>query len=88
MTRLEDFKTTDIELAAAIMTASKAKPLAIIPGLDLVEFVFPDDETTQAVIRKYAAGTLFQEVRRLAAHRKWLYRQIKEVEKKGREVRP
>jgi hypothetical protein len=85
--RPADFTTTDIDLAAAIMTAASKKPLAIRPGAHLVEFIFPDDETTQAVIKRYAGNSLLQEVRRFAAHRAWLYRQARDVARGGFEVR-
>lgn len=87
MLRHEDFKTHDIELAAALMTATGQKPRKIAPGNKLIEFIFPANEIVHSVVLKYAAGNLFQEVRRLAAHRRWLYRQIREVENTGREVR-
>lgn len=86
MLGLKDFKTHDIELAAALMTAGQ-KPRKIAPGEKLIEFSFPANETVHSVALKYAAGNLFQEVRRLAAHRRWLYRQIREVANTGREVR-
>lgn len=85
--RQSDFTTTDIDLAAAIMTATGKKPLAIRPGVQLVEFVFPDDETTQAVIKRYAGNSLLQDVRRFGAHRAWLYRQARDVARGGFEVR-
>lgn len=89
MTRHEDFfRTTDIELSACIMTALNRKPMEIVPGVDLVEFIFPSDETVQEVALKYAAGRLVQEVRRLAANRSWLYRQTREVARTGQGVRP
>lgn len=88
MTRPLDFHTSDLELAASLMTAVNRKPEMIAPGTELVEFFFPANEATQAVVMKYAAGTLFQEVRRLAANRSWLYRQVREVVKHGRAVRP
>ncbi|GAB7026026.1 hypothetical protein [Geotalea toluenoxydans] len=86
MTRHEDFRTSDIELAAALMTATNRKPLAIMPGVELVEFIFPGDEVVQSVVMKYAAGRLILEVKRLAANRTWLYRQVQQVKKRGSEV--
>ena len=88
MTRLEEIRTTDINLAAAIMTATNLKPAKIAKGSELVEFTFPANEKTKGVALKYAAGTLTQEVRRLMANRSWLYRQAREVTRSGREVRP
>ncbi len=86
--RHEEFRTTDIELSAAIMTALNQKPLEIVPGRELVEFVFPPSETVEEVALKYAAGRLLQEVRRLAANRSWLYRRAREVARTGQGVRP
>lgn len=87
MTRHEEIRTTDINLAASIMTATNRKPVEIAKGRELVEFTFPADETTKAVALEYAAGNLMQEVRRLAANRSWLYRQTRAVANDGREVR-
>jgi len=86
--RTTDLETTDIELASAIMTAAGRKPAAIRPGKELVEFLFPMNEITQAVAIRYAAGTLFQDVRRLANNRRWLYQQVRAVAASGKEVRP
>ncbi len=79
MTRHEEIRTTDINLAASIMTATNRRPTHITAGLELVEFTFPADETAKAVTLEYAAGNLMQEVRRLAANRSWLYRQVRSV---------
>jgi hypothetical protein len=86
MTRPNEFKTTDIELAAALMT-SGSKPIRIAPGRDLVEFFFCNDDEVQNLTMQYASGTLCLEVRRLANSRGWLYRQVKEIGRTGREVR-
>ncbi len=64
MTRHEEIRTTDINLAASIMTATNRRPTHITAGLELVEFTFPADETAKAVTLEYAAGNLMQEVRR------------------------
>ncbi|MEZ4601433.1 MAG: hypothetical protein R2940_16720 [Syntrophotaleaceae bacterium] len=79
-----EFTTTDIELAAALMVALNAKPSEIRPGKELVEFTFPKNEATESVITKFAAGSLFQEVRRFASNRSWLYRQVREVARTGK----
>lgn len=71
-----DFKTTDIELAAALMTCGQ-RPGKIAPGPELVEFHFRHDERLHEVALQYAAGTLVLEVRRLANSRSWLYRQVR-----------
>ena len=76
--RHEEIRTTDLNLAASIMTATNHKP-TVTAGRDLVEFTFPADEATKAVAVEYATGTLMQEVRRLAVNRTWLYRQTREV---------
>ncbi len=83
MTRPTQITTTDIELAAALMTATSRRPLTIYPGRELVEFTFPVNEITEAVTMKYASSTLFQEVRRLANSRSWLYRQCRDVARSG-----
>ena len=83
-----DLQTSDIDLAAAIMTATGKKPATIRPGRELVEFSFPMNEATQAVALRYAAGTLHQEVRRYANFRRWLYGQVRAVAASGKEVRP
>lgn len=83
MTRPAQIITSEIELAAAIMTATNTKPVSITPGRELVEFTFPSNEITEAIAIKYASCSLFQEVRRLANNRSWLYRQIREVTRTG-----
>lgn len=83
MTRPEIITTSDIELAAALMTATNKKPVSIRPGKALVEFSFSANEITQAVTIKYATSTLCQEVRRLANNRTWLYRQCRSVANSG-----
>ena len=83
--RNETFRTSDLELSACIVTAGVA-PLKIVPGRELVEFVFPINGTIQDTINEYSAGTLCQAVRKLAKHRTWLYKQMKDVVRFGREV--
>ena len=78
MTRPSDFKTTDIELAAALMTSGQ-RPEMIAPGAELVEFHFPNNDRVREVAVQYAAGTLCLEVRKLANSRSWLYRQVKKA---------
>lgn len=85
MTRSNEFKTVDIELAAALV-ASGQEPQGIVPGGRLVEFIFPNNEAVKDIALGYAAGTLCLEVRRVANSRSWLYRQVKEVTRTGREV--
>jgi hypothetical protein len=86
MKRHENIITTDIELAAALMTATNKKPFNIRPGKELVEFSYPNNEITSEATMKYATSTLCQEVRRLATCRTWLYRQVRDVARSGREV--
>jgi len=86
MNRPSEFTTSDIELAACFLTAG-GKLSRIIPGRELVEFVFPLTEITREIAIEYAAGDLCQKVRLLARNRSWLYRQIREVARTGREVR-
>ncbi len=83
MARPEKITTSDIELAAALMTATNNKPVSIHLGKALVEFTFPVNEITEAVMMKYASSTLCQEVRRLANNRTWLYRQCRSVANSG-----
>jgi hypothetical protein len=86
MARLSEFSTKDLELAAALM-ASGIRPKLIAPSKDLVEFHFANDDNVQSIALQYAAGTLLLEVRRLACNRTWLFRQVREVARTGREVR-
>jgi hypothetical protein len=81
MARPKDFQTTDIDLAAAIMTATGSQPgIVLQPGQTLVTFEFEDDETSRSIIIAYATGELRQSVKRFAACRAWLYRQTKGVQ--------
>lgn len=76
--RPSEFETSDIDLAAAIMTASNKQPVVVRhPGAPLVSFQFPNDEASYAVIVAYATGELCQPVKRFAACRANLYRQAK-----------
>ncbi len=86
--RHSDFTTTNIDLAAALMVATNAKPAVIKPGRELVEFSFRVNETTESVITKFAAGKLVQDIQRFSSNRSWLYRQCREIDRTGREIRP
>lgn len=80
MTRPTEFQTEDIDLAAAIMTATGRQPGVFRqPGRALISFEFPDDDGTRAIIIAYAGGELAQPVKRFAACRAWMYRQAKGV---------
>jgi hypothetical protein len=71
-------ETTDLDLAAAIMTATDRQPTVILqPGKPLATFEFTDDEFTRTIIIAYATGELVQPVKRFAACRAWLFRQTK-----------
>ena len=79
-TRPAESQTSDIDLSAAIMTATGRKPAIFRqPGQALVSFEFKDDDESRAVIIAYATGELVQPVKRFAACRAWLYRQAKGV---------
>jgi hypothetical protein len=70
-----EFSTEDLDLAAAIVTATRKRPrVCKHTDRQLVTFIFPNDEPTQAVILAYAGGTLIQNVRKFAACRFQLYR--------------
>jgi len=76
----EFYQTTDIDLAAAIMTATGRQPeMYRQPGQSLVSFEFTNDETIIAVVMAYSGGELAQPVKRFAACRAWLYRQARGV---------
>lgn len=80
MTRQPAFTTQDIDIAAAIMTATGQQPeIFRQPDHDLASFEFPANETVQAVVMAYASGELMQPVKRFAACRSWLYRQARLV---------
>ncbi len=85
MVRSSDFQTTDIELAAALMTCGQ-RPEMIAPGAELVEFHFPNNDKVREIAVQYAAGTLCLEVRKLANSRSWLYRQVREISRSGQGV--
>lgn len=86
MSRTFEFSTEDLELSASLLTAG-GKLIRIAPGGELVEFTFRLNEASQETVFEYSAGTLSQRVRPLAKNRSWLYRQIREVSRTGREVR-
>lgn len=78
MLRPTDFETTDIDLAAAIMTATGERPeISRDPGRGLGVFHFPAVDAVHAVALSYASGELALPVRRFAACRAWLYRQVR-----------
>jgi len=85
--RPHEFNTTDIDLAASIITATNFRPVRIEPG-DLVTFIFPKNTAVKSLAAEYASGLLMLEVRRQAHNRAWLYRQIRDANKIGREVLP
>lgn len=78
MTRPLEFQTEDIDLAAAIMTATGRQPEIFQQlGRSLVCFEFSDDEATRSTIIAYASGDLVQRVKQFSACRAWLYRQAR-----------
>lgn len=78
MTRPREFPTSDLDLAAAIMTATGRQPaICRHPGRDLVTFEYKDDEAVRTIVLSYAGCELAQPVKRFAACRAWLYRQAK-----------
>jgi hypothetical protein len=80
MTRPTEFQTSDIDLAAAIMTATGRQPEVFQQsGRQLITFEFFDDEATRTIIIAYASGELVQPVKRFAACRAWLYRRTKNL---------
>lgn len=85
--RPREFKTTDIDLAASIITATNIRPANIEPGA-LVVFIFPAEKAVKSLAAEYASGLLMLEVRRQAHNRAWLYRQIRHMKTIGREVQP
>lgn len=79
-TRPAESQTSDIDLSAAIMTATGRTPTIYRQtGQVLVSFEFKDDDESRAVIYAYATGELVLPVKRFAACRAWLYRQAKGV---------
>ena len=83
--RPREFKTTDIDLAASIITATNTRPVRIETG-DLVIFIFPAEPAVKSLAAEYASGLLMLEVRRQAHNRAWLYRQIRQMKTIGYEV--
>ena len=80
-----EFSTTDLDLAAAIMTATGRQPEVFRqPGRPLVTFEFPDDEPTRKIIFAYAGGDLSLPVKQFAACRSLLYRYTREYCNRGR----
>lgn len=78
--RPTEFQTSDLDLAAAIMTATNKRPeIYRQPGHQLKTFEFPSDDITKSIVIAYAAGELIQPVKRFAACRSWLYRHAKGV---------
>lgn len=76
-----EFSTTDINLAAAIMTATGRHPeIYRQPGHSLVAFEFPDDQPTRNIIFVYAGGELSLPVKQFAACRSALYREARRVQ--------
>lgn len=80
MTRHQPFETSELPIAAAIMTATDRQPEVFRqPGRPLVIFEFPDDELTRNIVLAYVSGDLCLPVKRFEQRRSWLYRRAKEV---------
>ncbi len=80
MERQTEFQTTDLDLAAAIMTATGHQPqVTRHTGNPLLSFQFPQNEDTMSIVVSYAGGDLVLPARRFAACRSWLYRKAKGV---------
>ena len=82
MSRSAEISATDIDLAAAILTATNIRPAAR-PGTDLAEFFFPNTEEVRSVMVAFSTGNLEQNVRRFAANRAWLYRLARQIARTG-----
>lgn len=77
---MKTFDTHDVDLSAAIMTATGVEP-DIHPSGALVSFSFPDDYAIQRIVFDFAAGRLILDVKRFANRRAWLFRKIKGVQR-------
>ncbi|MBJ6725407.1 hypothetical protein [Geomesophilobacter sediminis] len=71
------FETADLDLTAAIMTGTGNPPVIGHQRDGLVIFEFIDNEVTRAIVIAFATGQLVQPVKRFAAARAWLFRQVK-----------
>lgn len=80
MTRPAEFQTEDLDLVAAIMTATGREPVMYRKaGTNLITFEVAEDEQARAILLAYATGELILPVKRFAACRAWLYRKAKGV---------
>ena len=80
--RPKEFKTSDIDLSAAVMTATGILPDIELPGSsdsDLVEFAFPDTDQVQKIVLRYAASSLSLPVDRFARKRSWLFKRMRKA---------
>lgn len=77
---MKTFETQEIDLAAAIITATGVEP-DMHPVGALVSFTFPDDSTTKRVVLDFVSGRLILDVKRFAYRRSWLYRQVSSIRK-------
>jgi hypothetical protein len=87
----ENFKTSDIDLSAAIMTATGIAP-DIDPGsrendFTLAEFSFPDTDPVQKIVLRYAGGNLSLPVVRFARNRACLFRRMRKAIESGKRLR-
>jgi len=77
-----EFRTIEIDLAAAVFTEIKKRP-TVRPGKTLVEFSFKDSPVVRSVVFAWLSGQLIQNVREYAANRGLLYRLVREAAASG-----
>lgn len=82
MTRHQKFETTELPIAAAVMTVTERVPAILRkPDCSLVSFEFPDDELTRKIVLSFVSGNLCLSVKRYEQARSWLYRRAREVQR-------
>lgn len=73
-------RTKDLDVAAAIMTATGIQPvIAHDNGDALSTFELPGDEITINLLSRYAAGDLSLNVKRFASCRNLLFKKLREA---------
>lgn len=86
MPDLKPFRTSDIDLVAAILTECGEVPVTASPGQRLVEFSVDRTERIEKVIIEYSSGGLCQNIRLFSRHRAKLYKAAQQVSVSGWEV--
>lgn len=72
--------TQDIDVAAAVMTATGHQPeICFRDGDQLATFELPGDELTIKLLARYSAGDLTLNVKRFASCRNSLFKKLKGV---------